>query len=443
MATDITVQTNRCSEDLKELEVRRVYRVLHVVDESLPLVSGYAIRTNGIVQAQRMLGHAPTVLSGPTHQVREPGATDISIDGVPFLRTPLSGVAERALAARWPVARELSIIRLLRRRILQVLDSGHFDVVHAHSPVLCGMAALQAGRARKLPVVYEIRAFWEDAAVDQDKARVQSLRYRISRQLEQYVCTRVDAVVGIAGSILQELRVRGINENRLFHVPNGVDTDKFQPLQRNNGLAEKLGVGDVPVLGFIGSLFYFEGLSWLVKAAAELHRRGANFKLLIIGHGEDADAIRRAIADAHAEDYVIFPGRVPHDEVKKYYSIIDVMVYPRRSNRLTELVTPLKPLEAMALGRSVLGSGVGGIRELVTDEETGLLFAPENINDFCRQASRLIADPNLRDTLAANGRDMVVRQKDWRRVAPAIPTSTTSRRRRHRRKEICTYENGR
>lgn len=408
------------------------YKVLHVVDESLPLVSGYAIRTNGIVQAQRMLGNTPTVLTGPAHQIRSAGASDTVIDGVPYVRTSLSGgLSERALRARWPIARELAIVNLLRRRILHVLDSGRFDVVHAHSSALCGLAGLQAARARNLPVVYEIRAFWEDAAVDQGRTTKLSPRYILSRQLEQYVCTQADAVVGIATSILQELRERKISPEKLFHVANGVDTSRFKPLARDREIANRLGTGDVPVLGFIGSLFYFEGVSWMVKAAGELHRRGAKFKLVIIGHGEEADIIRREIADAHAEDYVIFVGKVPFDDVQKYYSNIDVMVYPRLSNRVTELVTPLKPLEAMALGRAVLGSSVGGIRELVKHEQTGLLFNPEDVDDFCKQASRFIDDSSLRQKLAQQGREMVLREKDWKQIAKSYSDIYEFARARH------------
>jgi glycogen synthase len=393
-------------------------RVLHVVDESLPLVSGYAVRTNGITHAQMTLGNTPVVLTGPTHQFRDPTAKDIIIDGVSYVRTPApTGLYRRAIQQRWPIVRELAIIKLFRRSISQALDSGEFDVVHAHSPVLNGLAALQAAHARRIPFVYEIRAFWEDAAVDQDKTTARSLRYLATRRLEQYVVEHADAIVGIARSILDELSRRGIERDNLFQVPNGVDAEKFQPIPRDEALCAKLGIGEVPVLGFIGSLFYFEGVSWLVRATAELRRRGGRFKLLIVGHGDDSDAIRKAIADNDAHNFVVFVGKVPHDQVRSYYSVADVMVYPRRSIRLTELVTPLKPLEAMAQGRTVLGSDVGGIRELVDDENTGLLFSPEDVDDFCRHASRLITDADLRNRLAQRAREVVLRQKTWTKSA--------------------------
>lgn len=393
-------------------------RILHVVDESLPLVSGYAVRTSGIVGAQLALGDAPVVVSGPNHQVRYPGATDEVINSVRYLRTQLDeGIGVRALRGRWPVARELYIVRSMKKRILRALASEHFDIVHSHSPVLCGLAALQAAKRMGVPFVYEIRAFWEDAAVDQDKTSVQSARYHVSRAMEQYVVQHAHAVVGIAASILSELKQRGVDQRKLFHVPNGVDTTKFQPMARNSDLADKLGLGDSPVLGFIGSLFNFEGISWLVRATVELHKRGADFNLLLIGHGEDEAQVRQEIANAGAESYIIFAGTVPHEQIRDYYSVIDVLVYPRRSVRLTELVTPLKPLEAMALGRTVLGSSVGGVRELVRNGDTGVLFAPEDIDDFCLQTQKLLADPEWRRALAERAREMVLREKQWTAIA--------------------------
>lgn len=376
------------------------------------------MRTNGITSAQAALGYEPVVLTGPTHQLRDVSAQDMVIDGVRYIRTRTpERLARRVMEQRWPVAREMAIVNGFRRSILHRLKTDRFDVVHAHSPVLNGLAALKAARTRKVPFVYEIRAFWEDAAVDQEKTTVRSLRYSMTRRLEQHVVGQADAVIGIARSIVDELRSRGIDEKKLFHVPNGVDPAKFQPAARDAALSQALGIGDAPVLGFIGSLFYFEGVSWLVRAAARLHRQGERFKLLIVGHGEDADTVRKEIASNQAESYVLCVGRVPYEEIRKYYSLMDILVYPRRSIRLTELVTPLKPLEAMALERAVLGSNVGGIRELVEDGNTGLLFAPEDSEDFCRQAQRLIRDPNLRSRLATRGRETVLRQKTWTAIA--------------------------
>jgi glycosyltransferase involved in cell wall biosynthesis len=235
--------------------------------------------------------------------------------------------------------------------------------------------------------------------------------------LETYVARNANAVSGIAQHILEDLRSRGISSEKLFHIPNGVNADRFAPVPRDAELAADLELPDAPVFGFFGSLYRYEGISWLIRAAAHLRSRGNRFTLLIIGRGEEAEAIRSAIRDHNLVDAVKFIDHVPHEQIRRYYSVVDILVFPRLSVRLTELVTPLKPLEAMSLSKAVLASGVGGHRELVQHEVTGLLFRPEDVEDFCVQAERLIANPPLRQQLGEQGRELILRTKDWNVVA--------------------------
>ena len=394
------------------------WRVLHVLDHSWPVLDGYAQRSRSIVTAQAQIGMQPTVLTSPLHERDDPAAQETSFEGIRYFRTSdRSGFAGQALQKQWPLLRERAVVQLLQKRIEALLRSERFDLLHAHSPALCGLAAVRAARNCGLPAVYEVRAFWEDAAVDQNKAGAFSLRYKLSRGLETHVARRSDAVVAIAKPLLEDLADRGMARAKLFHVPNGVDAARFSPRPRDTALAAELELGEVPVLGFLGTLFPWEGVSWLVRAAVELRKRGLDYKLLIVGDGADGTAVQRAIEEAHARDYVLFCGRVPNDQVERYYSVMDAMAYPRRSVRLTELVTPLKPLEAMALGKAVLGSSVGGIRELVTEDETGLLFAPGDVDDFCRQAQRLLQTGELRQKLGANARRRIAEEKDWKTLA--------------------------
>lgn len=392
--------------------------VLHVLDHSWPILSGYSVRSRDLVAAQRRLGEQVMVVTSPLQQLDDPTAADLTLDDVPYYRTPISGLlANAALHGRRPLLREWEIVRLLRNRVLQLIDAHDVGIVYAHSPALCGLAALQAARRRSLPFAYEIRAFWEDAAVDQNRTQTTSLRYRLTRGLETYVARNANAVSGIAQHILEDLRSRGISSEKLFHIPNGVSADRFAPVPRDAELAADLELPDAPVFGFFGSLYRYEGISWLIRAAAHLRSRGNRFTLLIIGRGEEAEAIRSAIRDHNLVDAVKFIDHVPHEQIRRYYSVVDILVFPRLSVRLTELVTPLKPLEAMSLSKAVLASGVGGHRELVQHEVTGLLFRPEDVEDFCVQAERLIANPPLRQQLGEQGRELILRTKDWNVVA--------------------------
>jgi glycosyltransferase involved in cell wall biosynthesis len=282
--------------------------------------------------------------------------------------------------------------------------------------------------------VYEIRAFWEDAAVDQDKTKVWSPRYQVSRQLEGYVARRADAVVGIAKHILQDMQERGIDGDKLFHVPNGVNAGRFGALPRDTQLAAQLGLNEKPVLGFIGSLYRYEGIAWMLRAAANLIREGVSFQILVVGQGEELKDVQAAIQELGMQDRFKAVGQVPHDQVQRYYSLMDVMVYPRRSIRLTELTTPLKPLEAMAQGKAVLASDVGGIRELVEPQIPCFLFKADDAEDFCTKAKELISDSHLRRELGEKGRQMVLQEKDWNILAQRYKQVYSSARKRLRLK---------
>ena len=397
--------------------------MLHVLDHSWPIISGYSVRSRNLVTAQHRLGQSIVVVTGPLHQLDDPTAADIVVEGVPYCRTPIAGAfASYVLRGRWPIVREWAVVRSLRDRILDVIERQPVSVVYAHSPALCGLAGLQAARRRGLPFVYEVRAFWEDAAVDQKRTQVTSLRYRLGRGLESYVARHADAVSAISEPLLEDLRQRGVPAEKLFHVPNGVDADSFTPVGRDEKLARELGLADAPVLGFFGSFYRYEGVAWLVRAAAELYARGNRFQVLIIGSGEEEAAIERAIRECDAAAYIRLLSRVPHEEIRRFYSVVDVMVFPRLSVRLTELVTPLKPLEAMSLEKAVLASDVGGHRELVENRTTGLLFRPEDVADFCTQAERLISSPLVRQQLGERARAMILRDKDWRVLARRYQT---------------------
>lgn len=377
-------------------------------------MDGYSQRSRSLIAAQSNLNFCPSVLTSPLHQQDDPAATEIFLDDVHYFRTAREqGILGRAIRGHWPLAREVSVVRLLRSRIQELLETKVFDLIHAHSPALCGLAALQAARPRAIPLVYEIRSFWEDSPLVRKTSLKASIRYWLARNLETYIAHRADAVVGIARPILEELKSRKIPSDKLFHIPNGVDIGRFVPRARDTELARELGIEGIPTLGYLGTFFLWEGVSWMVRAAAELRRQGLKFQLLIVGDGADAPELKRAIEETGAGTYVRWLGRISHDQVERYYSVMDVLVYPRIRTRLTDLVTPLKPLEAMALGKPVLASAVGGLRELIQPEVTGILFYPSDRDDFCRQASRLLLQPDLRSTLGERARSQIVAQKDW------------------------------
>ena len=344
-------------------------RILHVLDHSLPLHSGYAFRTVAILREQRALGWETLQLTTPRHGAARRDVEDA--EGWQFHRTPFDHDAGLRTGGT-VYAREMAATA---RRINGLVDEFRPDIIHAHSPVLNVLPALWVGRRRGLPVVYEVRALWEDAAVDHGSTREGSLRYRASRAFETFALRRADALTTICEGLRREIAARGISESRITVIPNAVDTGAFRCGAAPDGaLAESLGLAGKTVVGFAGSFYGYEGLDLLIDALALLTPRQPELRVLLVGGGVQETALREQARARGVGDRVVFSGRVPHKEVQRYYDLIDILAYPRHRMRLTEIVTPLKPLEAMAQGRMLVASDVGGHRELIRDGETGALF---------------------------------------------------------------------
>jgi len=345
-------------------------RVLHVLDHSLPLHSGYTFRTRAILKAQQAMGIEVRGITGLRHTAEGPDPE--TIDGLTFHRT--SGEASGP-----PGVREWREIGRLATAIDRLCRDWRPDVLHAHSPALCGAAAARVARRRGLPLVYEIRAFWEDAAVGNGVGRENSVKYLLTRTLENHVIARADAVVTICEGLRQDLIGRGVPPERITIMPNGVDLDLFgDPPARDPAFAAELGLGDGPVIGFIGSFYDYEGLDDLIGAMPQLIASHPDARLLLVGGGPCEQALRAQAAASPVASAIRFAGRVPHHEVERYYALCDILAYPRKRSRLTDLVTPLKPLEAMAQNKLVAASNVGGHRELIAEGVTGTLFAPDD-----------------------------------------------------------------
>lgn len=383
-------------------------RILHVFDHSIPLQSGYTFRSRAILREQRNRGWETVHVTSGKHGAY--AAAVETVDGLSFHRTP----PPSGLLSRLPALGQFAIIDALARRVREVIALEKPDVVHAHSPAINGAAAIRAARAAGLPVVYEIRAFWEDAAVDHGTSTEGGPRYRMTRALETWVVRHADAVFTICEGLRADLVARGVPERKITVIPNAVDAEHFQfGLPRDRELAARLGIGERPVLGFIGSFYAYEGIADLVRALPDVVKRLPELRVLLVGGGPCHDEVKALVAKLGLGDTVIITGRVPHAEVDRYYTLVDAFCYPRRPMRLTELVTPLKPLEAMAQGRLVLASDVGGHRELIRDGETGMLFRAGDATALADAIVALFGARERWDALRAAGRAYVERERNW------------------------------
>jgi len=387
-------------------------KVLHVFDHSIPLHSGYTFRSLALLKGQRALGFETFHLTSPKHSAglgdKADGALENEVDGWHFYRTPTlprSGL---------PGVREYQLMHSLEARIEEVARKVKATVLHAHSPVLNALPALKVGKRLGIPVVYEVRAFWEDAAVDHGSTQEGSLRYKLTRQMESHALKKADHVFTICEGLRCDIVARGIASERVTVIPNAVDIGAFEPGgEPDAALKERLGLSGCMVLGFIGSFYAYEGLDLLIAALPGLVAKHPELRVLLVGGGPQDAALKAQAAALGVADKVVFTGRVPHAEVGRYYDLVDLLCYPRHSMRLTELVTPLKPLEAMAQGRVLLASDVGGHRELIRDGETGYLFKADDVAALSAKVEQALQERGRWQQMREQGRRFVETERNW------------------------------
>ena len=380
-------------------------KILHILDHSLPIHSGYTFRTRAILKSQIAMGWEVRGVTGPRYNAPTPDPDEE--EGLVFQRTP------PIASAPMPIG-ELREVRALARRATEVARQWRPDILHAHSPALNGLAGLWVSRALGIPLLYEIRAFWEDAAVGNGTGREGSLAYRLTRALETYVVRRAARVGVICEGLRNDLVKRGIPAEKIMVSPNGVDLELFgDPPPPDSALAADLDLADADVIGFIGSFYDYEGLDDLIAAMPMIVARRPKAALMLVGGGPMEAMLRAQASQSSAASRIRFIGRVPHTEVERYYSLIDVLAYPRKSMRLTDLVTPLKPLEAMAQRRMVAASDVGGHRELIEDGVTGTLFRADDPASIADALVALLDDRSGWARRLDVARAFVERERNW------------------------------
>ena len=362
-----------------------------------------------ILNQQHTLGWETWHVTSPKQG--ECGSPVEDVDGLRFYRTPVP----RGLSSKLPVLNQLGLIRPMTDRILEVIEEHKPDIIHAHSPALNGLAALKAGRKSGLPVVYEIRAFWEDAAVDHGTCKEEDLRYRLTRKMETHVAKHANAVTTICEGLRKDLVARQIHDQKITVIPNAVNIEGFNLItSQDQALLKEFDLDGKVVLGFLGSFYGYEGLDLIIKALPAILKFIPNAVLLLVGGGPQEKNLKALVKSLGLEKHVIMPGRVRHDVVTRYYSLVDLLVYPRKSMRLTELVTPLKPLEAMAQGIPVLASDVGGHKELIENGTNGWLFESDNIDALAASTIKVLSERDSWPALVANGRNYVEQVRNWK-----------------------------
>lgn len=383
-------------------------KILHVLDHSIPLHSGYTFRTCSILNEQAKLGWETTHVTSIKHI--NPQAEEEVHENLKFYRTG----GEKKWLSKLPIINQLYVIISLQKRLTDVIEREKPDIIHAHSPCLNGIAAINAAKKFSIPVVYEMRASWEDAAVEHGTTKEGSFRYKLTRALETFVFKHVDGITTICNGLKQDIASRSIGDKPIQIIPNAVNADELgQESLVEEDLRAKYNLQNSYIAGFIGSFYAYEGLDYLVRALYAMRNSDLNVKGLLVGGGPEEEKLRALVKELGLEDKIIFTGRVPHAHVNAYYNLIDVLVYPRVSARLTDIVTPLKPLEAMAMGKVFIASDVGGHVELVPERLHSVLFKASSVDSLVNALEKNIANKPLKALFSGWARKYVKDERNW------------------------------
>jgi glycosyltransferase involved in cell wall biosynthesis len=375
------------------VKARDIRRILHIVTDALPSTSaGYTIRTHDIARAQREAGldpHVVTAAGFPVTQGVLDGRRLVTLDGVPYHRL-----------LPWTIGRDPGLHRLVSEL--------KPDVLHAASDYKNARTALALRDTYGIPVVYEVRGFWEDTWVSRHPAEEEALRagelYQRLRDAETACMAAADLVITLGEAMRDEIVSRGVPADQVVIVPNAVEERFLQPLAP--------AAHDGYTVGTVTTLNPYEGLDTLLDAVGLLNARGIPARALIVGDGPERQPLQR-----HAESAGVpatFTGRVPAAKVREYHALLDVFVVPRTRDRVCQLVTPLKPVEAMASGLCVVTSEVSALAEIVKHEVTGALTVPQDPVSLADCLEWLFYSPDIRTKLGAAAREWVAADRTWK-----------------------------
>ncbi len=404
-------------------------RVLHVCHSAYPDTTGASIRSRYVAATQARLGAEPLVVSSPFQPPADPAnAHGVEyVDGIAYHRCFDPRYDHRFMVARKSLGtrvRKLTAIRTFTNQVYRIGREQRVDVLHGHSLFFCGLAAVFAARRLGIPSIYEVRSLIEDTLVREGGASEGGVLYRAYRWFDDLTVRLADHVVTISEGLRTDLIARGVPASRITVVGNGVDVETQGPApEADPALRATLGFPtDAFVLGYIGTLFGYESLDIAIDAVAKLRDRHPKLRLLVVGGGTAREQLVAQAAQLGLAREVCFVDRVPHEEISRYYGLVDLFLLPRRPNRLTDLVTPLKPLEIMARAKPVLASDCGGHKELIIDGENGFLYDARSATGLADRIESLQGRPELLRDLGARARRWVTAHRSWESaVRPTLP----------------------
>ncbi len=389
--------------------------VLFCVHNSLPYdFAGYAIRTKNISQELIKRNIQVTVSTRPGYpldllkhrKLYQTIPNEDSIHNVKYIRLKDNN-------KKFKKGADIEYIDIYANALVEYSKRYHINILHAHSNYLNGHAAIKASNILKIPVIYEIRGLWYKTRTLMDENYQKSGMYTYEENMEKSAALSADSVVTISTALKELIISWGIDKNIIHIVPNMVDINKFIPLFPDNDIINQYRLKDKTVIGFIGSLTSYEGLSELIVAIDELIEQGLNISLLIVGDGREKEKLQKLAKS----EYIIFTGHVPLDSIVKYYSVIDICPFPRNNVEICRYVPPLKILEAMAMKKAIIVSNLAPLREIIQHNFSGLICETDDIKSLKQNILILYKNKNLKNSLASNARKWVLDNRSGEQIA--------------------------
>lgn len=390
--------------------------VLHLLTNSLPHTgSGYAQRSHSILTSLQDAGWRAKVFTRAGYPLSIGKIAAKSIDLV-------DGIGYQRIFPKKLKSDMRSRIQLQAEALAVSVRECRPSVLHTTTDFSNALSVMAVAEAFGLPWVYEVRGQLADTwASSRPESAGSSQRYKLFKEREAFVAARATHVVTLGEAMKQELMDQGVNSDQISIAPNAIGEEYLElPVERMDA-RKTLGLAtEYQYVGTVSSLVSYEGLDLLVRAVAELVPQNPSLRLLIVGNGVERNNLISLSEKLGIRDFCIFPGRVPREEARIYHCALDVFVVPRRDLTVTRAVTPLKPVEALACEVPVVAADLPALRELVRHGETGLLVAPDDVDELAQGIDKLLRDSSKRASMGAAGRQMMLDERTWSRNAEKL-----------------------
>jgi len=374
---------------------------LFCVHNSLPYdKAGYAIRTEHIVNTLKKQGLTFKVVTRPGYPWDLKKHRENLHKGVYDELNDIDYIRLEDSEKKFKRGVDTDYINMYAYELEKVAIQNDTSVIHAHSNYFNALSAIEAANRLKIPSVYEVRGLWHMTRLTLDANYRYAGMFTYEEAMEIGAMHASDAVVTISQSLKSLIVSWGINASKIHIIPNTIDTTHFIPMRRSEKLVEKYKLEGKTVIGFIGTLSNYEGLKELICAVDELIEEGLNIVLMIVGDGREKENLENSAKSEH----IIFTGRVAFEEVKEYYTLLDICPFPRNNVEICQYVPPLKILEAMAMEKAVIVSNVVPLCEIIDDGVNGLVCETDNVESLKEKIVQLHHDISLRETLGKNSR---------------------------------------